>query len=1095
MKNILKIQFLCLCALFFAVNMAAQQKAAFITSAASLAELQASGDDDEKAAATWFAAQYPSPAGTILSTQNARDWDLSQYSVIWIAIDRVGIGNDLPSDFTNPVVVDKIRNYYQSGGNLLLTNHATRYLLNLGRTTRFPGIWGDGAGFSNADTWGINTVIGSIYDHSASFLYQGMNIDFIEGASKKVYNLIGAGYKEDHNSMWDLNAFGYSGIPNTVANFENENNATVLATWQHVTDFCCAGIVDFHSVGAFGRCIAIGVAAYEWNQNDAVNPYQSNIERLTKNALEELMNTTHSGGGNDGEATLVAHFPMDLNANGTSINETVADRSFTVESARPIRENVAGAVGQALRFDGYSTFASGQFEVQNLSNQAISAEIWVAMENYPMMDVDGASNDFTMIAGNLKSAQNSGFGFVMNTRGDYGFRVYIDGREYTCIATTRLPRYQWAHMMATVDMATRRITLWINGVRTRITNISGSEISVGTRPLIIGKSFEDITIGNMKLNTINGLVDEFKIYSGILPDPSVLPVPENPAYLTIPATRFQDEIQRPILRGMPAAGWTNEPHGLIYHNGMWHNFFQKNGNGPYWGQIIWGHIVSQDLINWTEVRPALFNDNPYDSKGVWSGCIFQDDSFNNGKPTIFYTGVDLSRASIVTAVPNDNSLMDWTKQGQIVPHRPAGLSDDFRDPYVFKANGNIYMIVGTSKDNRGAVTLHRYNPSNNSWSNTGEIFYQGTHADYGNFWEMPVVLEMEPGKWLFAACPLGMAGGVQMLYWVGTINANGTFSPYTNIPKEIDLGDMSKEGFGMLAPTVAKHDGKFIAIGIVPDMAAQDVFSRGWTHTFSLPREWSLDAQNNLVQKPYAGFAAARNTTENYVRENFTLNGAESLTPVTGKTLELLGEFKISGNINQIFGFNVRKNGGAAIKIFYNRSNNHITVDATSVPRIVNDARVFNGLYTTALPETFAAGDIIKIHAFIDHSVMDIFINDKWAFSIRIFPTDADANDVEVTAVNTEIRKVEAWMLSHSAPPSSIVPPAETTDKEVFFIDNRLHFRNISENAQIVVYDMMGKTVFSQRYLSDDIYLPKNKIYIARIMEGNDVITKKIISF
>ena len=37
-----------------------------------------------------------------------------------------------------------------------------------------------------------------------------------------------------------------------------------------------------------GRCSAIGLAAYEWNQNSGVNVYQSNIELMTNNILTYL---------------------------------------------------------------------------------------------------------------------------------------------------------------------------------------------------------------------------------------------------------------------------------------------------------------------------------------------------------------------------------------------------------------------------------------------------------------------------------------------------------------------------------------------------------------------------------------------------------------------------------------------------------------------------------------------------------------------------------------------------------------------------------------------------------------------------------------
>jgi hypothetical protein len=290
-KNIISMA-LCLTFSIFAANVMNAQtvtpKAAFVSTYSSLSDLQTNGDDDEYAAAAWLVNTY---GGAFLpvSQIEAGTVNLSVYNVLWIAIDRVGIGNGLPSELTTNVVLPAIKNYYQSGGNLLLTNHATRYLVNLERTARFPGISGDGAGGNNGDDWGTNSIIGSSYDHSVDFLYAGMATDFTEGTAKKVYNLIGSGYKEDHNSMWDLNAFGYDGNPNIVVNFETENNATVLGTWQHVVDYCCAGIVLFNSTDTYqGKSIAIGLAAYEWNQNSGTNVYQANIERLTKNALDEL---------------------------------------------------------------------------------------------------------------------------------------------------------------------------------------------------------------------------------------------------------------------------------------------------------------------------------------------------------------------------------------------------------------------------------------------------------------------------------------------------------------------------------------------------------------------------------------------------------------------------------------------------------------------------------------------------------------------------------------------------------------------------------------------------------------------------------------
>lgn len=64
------------------------------------------------------------------------------------------------------------------------------------------------------------------------------------------------------------------------------------------------------------------------------------------------------------------------------------------------------------------------------------------------------------------------------------------------------------------------------------------------------------------------------------------------------------------------------------------------------------------------------------------------------------------------ATPDDDDLLTWTKStsNPLINGRPSGLSDDFRDPYFFRNGDDAYLIVGTSKDGRGAVTLHKMDP-------------------------------------------------------------------------------------------------------------------------------------------------------------------------------------------------------------------------------------------------------------------------------------------------------------------------------------------------------------------------------------------------
>lgn len=261
---------------------------AFVSTAENLSAIE---DDDEKAAAQWFINTYPSGELIPVSKIASGSVDLSEISVLWIHIDRVGNGK-IPNEFLNNRVIENITNYYKNGGNLFLSIHATQYLSYLGRiaSNRSPGIIGAGTGGIGSDTWTVNPNIGMVYNHFEHPVYAGLGT--IPDLGHPTIPLIGPGQREDHNSMWDLNSYGYS-IPadgsNVVIAFEKENNASVLGTWGQVTDFCCAGVVEFYPTTAYkGRCIAMGLAAYEWNQNTGTNIYQSNIQKITSNIISYL---------------------------------------------------------------------------------------------------------------------------------------------------------------------------------------------------------------------------------------------------------------------------------------------------------------------------------------------------------------------------------------------------------------------------------------------------------------------------------------------------------------------------------------------------------------------------------------------------------------------------------------------------------------------------------------------------------------------------------------------------------------------------------------------------------------------------------------
>ena len=215
----------------------------------------------------------------------------------------------------------------------------------------------------------------------------------------------------------------------------------------------------------------------------------------------------------------------------------------------------------------------------------------------------------------------------------------------------------------------------------------------------------------------------------------------------------------------------------------------------------------------------------------------------------------------------------------------------------------------------------------------------------------------------------------------------------------------------MLSPTILQKDGKTIVLGIVPDkLTSSSNYNLGWAHTLSLPREWSIDAQGDLVQKPYEGLTSLRSDTS-VVIEPQTLNGELSLAPVSGREIEVEAVFTIA---EKPFGIKILQNDNGACKIYYNPITSKFVVDCSAIGRLNNDAGVFDGAYTTTLPTPLSAGETMKIHFFLDHSVLDVFINDRWASSIRIFSTSSSATGVSLYADgDTPLQAASAWTMKH----------------------------------------------------------------------------------
>ncbi|KAL9400068.1 hypothetical protein Peur_009029 [Populus x canadensis] len=178
------------------------------------------------------------------------------------------------------------------------------------------------------------------------------------------------------------------------------------------------------------------------------------------------------------------------------------------------------------------------------------------------------------------------------------------------------------------------------------------------------------------------------------------------------SSRNLQETDQPYRTGyhfQPPKNWMNGP---LYYKGVYHLFYQYNPDGAVWGNIIWAHSVSYDLVNWVHIDHAIYPTQPSDINGCWSGSTT---ILPGEKPAILYTGIDTKNHQVQNlAVPknlSDPLLREWIKS----PYNPLmtpvdGIDPDlYRDPTTaWQGPDKIWrVIVGSQINGHGRAILYR----------------------------------------------------------------------------------------------------------------------------------------------------------------------------------------------------------------------------------------------------------------------------------------------------------------------------------------------------------------------------------------------------
>lgn len=106
------------------------------------------------------------------------------------------------------------------------------------------------------------------------------------------------------------------------------------------------------------------------------------------------------------------------------------------------------------------------------------------------------------------------------------------------------------------------------------------------------------------------------------------------AALQLAPSSLASDPRRPQYHFLPPANWMNDPNGPIYWMEKYHLFYQYNPGATVWGDMHWGHAVSEDMVHWRHLPPAL---SPTPGGPDAAGCFTGSAIVRDGAVSVVYT--------------------------------------------------------------------------------------------------------------------------------------------------------------------------------------------------------------------------------------------------------------------------------------------------------------------------------------------------------------------------------------------------------------------------------------------------------------------------
>nr|BCM94851.1 vacuolar invertase 1 [Eustoma grandiflorum] len=520
--------------------------------------------------------------------------------------------------------------------------------------------------------------------------------------------------------------------------------------------------------------------------------------------------------------------------------------------------------------------------------------------------------------------------------------------------------------------------------------------------------------------------------------------------------------QRTGFHFQPKKNWMNDPNGPLFYKGWYHLFYQYNPGGPIWGNIVWGHAISRDLVHWHHLPLAMTADQWYDINGVWTGSAT---ILSDGQIVMLYTGSTNETVQVQNlaypADPSDPLLLEWVKYPNnpvLVP--PPGIHfQDFRDPTTawYTSDAKWRIAIG-SKVNKTGISL-----------------VYGT-VDFKNYELLDVVMHAVPGTGMrecvdFYPVSRSDENGLDTsengpavkhvlkasfdddrndYYAIGSYDeASGTWVP-DDPKKDVGFGLRYDYGIFYASKTFYDQDKKRRILWSwikETDSEAADL-RKGWASLQAIPRTVVFDKKtgSNLLQWPVEEVEKLRLGKKSFENMELEAGTVVSLELASASQLDIMAEFEISEDtlgrvIENDVDYMCSNNGGAARRgalgpfgllvladknqteqtpvYFYlakGADGDIKTFFCTDQSRSSLAYDVDKNIYGSTVP--VLRGERLTMRILVDHSIVESFAQGgRTCITSRVYPTRSIYDEAQLFLFNNATQakvsaSVQVWQMS-----------------------------------------------------------------------------------